>query len=177
MEIKAKCKCDLDSVKALVHLFMFKKADPKKRMTFWSISFLVLILIIIFELIMWGVKTILLVVLAVELIWLIIMWLWFVVIPKRQYKAMKSMQDALNIYTFSNDLVRIHTYGKEYHGEVEMEYSLFAKAYETEKHLFLFHTNNQVFVINKDTIEGGTVDDIRDRLTAFISDKYIICDY
>ena len=31
MEIRAKCKYDLDSVKALTHLTMYKKADPKKK--------------------------------------------------------------------------------------------------------------------------------------------------
>ena len=35
MEIKAKCKYDLDSVKALTHLTMYKKADLRKRLIFW----------------------------------------------------------------------------------------------------------------------------------------------
>lgn len=37
MEIIAKCKFDFESIKALTHLSLFKKANPKKRFLTWSI--------------------------------------------------------------------------------------------------------------------------------------------
>ena len=39
MEIKAKGIFDFESIKALSHLQMFGKNDPKKRMRFWSVLF------------------------------------------------------------------------------------------------------------------------------------------
>ena len=39
MEIKAKCKADLNSVRALVHLGMFKKGSPKMHMIVWTIAY------------------------------------------------------------------------------------------------------------------------------------------
>ena len=38
-------------------------------------------------------------------------------------------------------------------------------------------TNIQVFVVDKSTIEGGTVEEIRNKLSAFVKDKYILCKY
>jgi hypothetical protein len=41
----------------------------------------------------------------------------------------------------------------------------------------LWGANNQVFVVDKSTIEGGTVEEIRNKLSAFVKDKYILCKY
>ncbi len=58
-----------------------------------------------------------------------------------------------------------------------MEYSLFTKVYETSDYFFLYQTNNQVFLVDKSTVEGGSVDDIRNKLSSFVKDKYYICKY
>lgn len=47
MEIKAKGKMNFDAISALIHLWMFKKADPKKRMCFWTIAYAILMAIAI----------------------------------------------------------------------------------------------------------------------------------
>lgn len=70
MEIKAKCKYDFDSVKALTHLTMYKKADPKKRLIFWSAAFLILSIIIILEIVAFSMDTILLILLGVNILFL-----------------------------------------------------------------------------------------------------------
>ena len=49
MEIRAKGRFDYNSIKALTHLWMFKKADPKKRMIFWTITYIVLLSIILLD--------------------------------------------------------------------------------------------------------------------------------
>ena len=41
----------------------------------------------------------------------------------------------------------------------------------------MFQTKNQVLLVDKNTIEGGTVEDIRNKLTTYVKDKYIICKY
>ena len=55
MEIRAKSKYNFDSVKALAHLTIFKKANPKKRMIFWTVVFAILLGIIILEMVVFGI--------------------------------------------------------------------------------------------------------------------------
>ena len=92
-------------------------------------------------------------------------------------KATAKMKDAVNEYIFLDDMIKVFTKSDEYNGEAKIEYSLFAKVYETSKYLFMYQTNNQAFVIDKSTIEGGTTEDIRMKLYSFLGDKYIICKY
>jgi len=177
MEIKAKCKFDMESTKALIHLTMFKKADPQKRMILWSVTYLILFAIIILELIAFGSETTLLILLGVEVIWLLLMYHWYFMIPKIRYKALANLKDAENEYIFSDSKLKVSTNADEYNGSAEIEYSFFAKAFETSKFFFLYQTNNQVFVVDKATIEGGTAEIIRNKLKIYIKDKYIVCKY
>ena len=177
MEIKAKCKYDFDSVKALSRLTMFKKENPIKRMKLWSVAFAILSGIIILEMVVFGVDSILFVLLGVEIIWLMALCFWYFFIPKIQYKSLSKMKDIENEYIFCDDKLKAFTKSQEYNGEAEIEYSLFVKVYETSKHLFLYQTNNQVFIVDKATIEGGTAEEIRNKLSIFVKDKYILCKY
>ncbi len=177
MEIRAKCRFDFNSIRALTHLSLFKKANPKKRITFWSVAFAILFIIIIFEIIAFGADTILLVLLGVEIVWLILMYFWYFIIPKMQYKSLAKMKDAENEYIFCDNVLKVFTKSQEYNGEAEIEYSLFVKVYETTQYLFLYQTNNQVFIVDKSTVEGGTAEDIRNKLSTYVKNKYIICKY
>lgn len=87
------------------------------------------------------------------------------------------MQNVENEYMFSDNVLKVFSKSQEYNGEAQIEYSFFVKVYETTKYLFLYETNNQVFVVDKSTIEGGTVEDIRNKLSTFVKDKYITCKY
>ncbi|MBR4863939.1 MAG: YcxB family protein [Oscillospiraceae bacterium] len=177
MEIKAKCKYDFDSVKALTHLTMYKKADPKKRLIFWSAAFLILSIIIILEIVAFSMDTILLILLGVNILFLFLIFFWYFIIPRIQYKSLAKMQNVENEYMFGDNVLKVFSKSQEYNGEAQIEYSFFVKVYETTKYLFLYKTNNQVFVVDKSTIEGGTVEEIRNKLSAFVKDKYIICKY
>ncbi len=177
MEIRAKCKYDFDSVKALIHLTMFKKTNPKKRLMFWTVAFAILFGIIILEMVVFGVDSILLVLLGVEIIWLIVLYFCYFFIPKIQYKSLSIMKNIENEYIFCDDELKAFTTSEEYSGEVAIVYSFFVKVYETTKYLFLYQTNNQVFIVDKSTVEGGTIEEIRNKLCDFVKDKYILCKY
>ena len=177
MEIKAKCKYDLDSVKALTYLTMYKKSDPRKRLIFWSTAFAILFIIIILEIIAFGFDTILAVLLGAEIFGLLLIYFSYFIIPKIQYKSLAKMQNVENQYIFCDNVLKAFTKSQEYNGEAEIEYSFFVKVYETSRYLFLYQTNNQVFIVDKNTIEGGTVEEIRNKLSAFATNKYIICKY
>ena len=109
MEIKARCKYDFESVRALAHLTMFKKANPKKRLMFWTGAFALLFGIIVLEIILFGVDTILLVLLGLVIIWLLVLYFWYFFIPKIQYKSLSKMKDIQNEYIFCNDELKAFT--------------------------------------------------------------------
>lgn len=176
MEIKAKCQFDFEAMRALSHLAVFKKSNPKKRFLTMSISSVVLVLVIILEIVIFSDANLVgLLCLAIVLL-LFECYLYFL-LPKISYKATAKMKDAVNEYIFLDDMIKVFTKSDEYNGEAKIEYSLFAKVYETSKYLFMYQTNNQAFVIDKSTIEGGTTEDIRMKLYSFLGDKYIICKY
>ncbi len=176
MEIKAKCKFDFESIKALTHLSLFKKASPKKRFLTWSIISTILAVIIVLEMIIFSDPMLIEVLLVAIVLFLFECYLYFL-LPKIRYKAVAKMKDAENEYIFCDNVLITFTKSQEYNGEAEIEYSLFVKAYETSKYFFMYQTNNQVFIVDKSTVEGGTVEDIRSKLTTHIKDKYIICKY
>ena len=175
MEIRAKCKFDFESIRALTHLSLFKKANPKKRLLTWSIISGILAVIIILEMIIFS-DAMLIELLCVAVILFLLGYLYFL-LPKIRYKALAKMKAAENEYIFCDNVLKTFTKSQEYNGEAEVEYSLFVKVYETSRHLFLYQTNNQVFIIDKNTIEGGTAEDIRNKLSSFVKDKYVICKY
>ena len=176
MEIRAKCKFDFESIRALTHLSLFKKANPKKRFLTWSIISAILVVIIIFEMIVFSDAMLVELLCVVIILFLLECYLYFL-LPKIRYKALAKMKEVENEYIFFDNVLKTFTKSQEYNGEAEIEYSLFVRVYETTKHLFLYQTNNQVFIVDKSTIDGGTIEDVRNKLTAFVKDKYIICKY
>ena len=177
MEIRAKCKYDYDSVKALTHLTMFKKANPKKRLTFYSVAFAILFAVIILEIIAFGADTILFILLGVEIAVQVLLCFWYFIVPKMQFKSMAKMKNIENQYIFGDNALKVFTKSEDYNGEAEIEYSFFVRVYETTKYFFIHQTNNQVFLVDKSTVEDGTIEEIRNKLSTFVKDKYIICKY
>ena len=176
MEIKAKCKFDFDSIRALTHLSLFKKANPKKRFFTWSIISAILAVVVIFEMIVFSDAMLIELLCVAGVLFLLESYLYFL-LPKIRYKALAKMKNAENEYIFCDNVLKTFTKSQEYNGEAEIEYSLFVKVYETTKYQFLYQTNNQVFIVDKNTVEGGTTDDIKNKLSFYVKDKYIICKY
>lgn len=176
MEVKASARLDFDGIRALVHLSMFKKKDPKKGMIIISLVLSVLIMINIIAIIV-----------DYDLIFLVTMYLLlliaflecykYFILPKIRYKNSAKMQGTVNEYVFSDSVLKICTKGPEYCGTAEVAYSVFVKAYETSKYIFIFQPNNTAYVVETSSVSGGTVEDIRNMLSAFVKDKYYICNY
>ena len=176
MQIKAKCKFDFESIRALTHLSLFKKANPKKWFLIWSIISAILAVVVILEMIVFS-DAMLIELLCVAVVLFLLECYLYLLLPKISYKSLAKMKDAENQYIFCDDVLKTFTKSQEYNGEAEIEYSLFVKVYETSRYLFLYQTNNQVFIVDKNTIEGGTVEEIRNKLSAFATNKYIVCKY
>ena len=136
-----------------------------------------LLFVIIAELIVFGFDSALSNLIYVDLFIIALdLYLYFVA-PKLRYRALEKMKDIENNYLFKDNALKVSSKSEEYSGEAEIEYSLFIKVYETSAYFFLFQPNNQAFIIDKSTIEGGSADDIRNKLTSFVKNKYFICRY
>ena len=178
MEIKAKGKLDFKAIKALTHLTMFKKANPKKSFLTLLIILTVLTGILVFEMIFFSDYTLLLsLTLSLDFFLVLLLCYSYFLLPKITYKSMAKMKDAENEYIFYDGFLKGFTKINEYNAEARIEYSSLVKVYETSKYLFLYQTKQQAYIVDKSTIEGGTVEEIRNNISAFLKDKYIICKY
>ena len=177
MEIIAKCKYDLDAVKALIHQTMFKKRDPKKILVFWSVLCPIVLLLIGVDMIAFGPDACLWVLLGAEILGMSLIYFSYFITPRIQYHSLAKMQNVENRYIFCDHVMKAFTTSQVYNGQAEIEYTLFLKAYETSRYLFLYQTRKQIFIVDKNTIEGGTVEDLRNLLSAVLKDKYFLCAY
>lgn len=177
MEIRAKCKFDFDAIKALTHLSTYKKSNPKRTVRSRAILYFVLLLMVIAELIVFGFNFFPIILIVVALFAIAVDLFMYFALPQIQYKALAKMKNAENNYLFCDNVIKVLTKSEEYNGEAEIEYSLLVKVYETAKYFFLYQTDNQVFLVEKSTIENGSVDDIRNKLSSFVKDQYFICKY
>lgn len=177
MEIRAKSKFDFETSKALAHLSFYKKNNPKTTM-------ITRVLLNVFFFVIVGIQYIVLdfskvmLVLAFCFIFIALIDAFgYFILPKIQHKSLSKMQDTENEYIFYDNYIKEFSKSREYTAEADIEYSLFVKVYETSKYFFLFQTQNQAYIIDKSTIEGGTAEDIKNKLLSFVGDKYIVCKY
>ena len=178
MEIRAKCRFDQASIKALTRLSVYKKHSPKKTVIARSIVAVILILMCIAEMIVFGFDSILIVLIVGSLLLILIDCYYYFLLPKIRYKMLANMQEKEVQYVFSDNALRVFTGGtEEYSGESTVGYSFLVKCYETSEYLFLFQTKMHVFIVDKSTVEGGSVDDIRAVLSGVLKEKYIVCKY
>lgn len=176
MEVKASGTLDLEGIRALIHLSMFKKNDPKKGIIIIALVFSVLIVLNIAAICVYY-SPIFFVTMYLLLLLAFINCYKYFIFPKKSYKNLSKMQGTVNEYVFCDSVLKISTKNREHNGEAEYEYSVFVKAYETSRYLFLYQSNNTAFVVDLSTVSGGTVLDIRNKLSSFLHEKYIICNY
>lgn len=177
MEIRAKSKFDLESIRALCHLQFYGKANPKVRMRIRMCCYIALLSLIVVELVIFGFERRTLILLGVWLMMILLECFAFFISPKIQFRALAKLQYAENQYTFCDDVLKVVTVSEYIQGKEELQYSLFVKVYETSDFFFLFQTRNQVLIVDKSTIENGTEEDLRNKLTASVQGKYIVCHY
>ena len=100
MEVRASCKYDLEAIRALTRLSMFKKADPKKRMILWNGIYVVLLLVVIAEIILFGPDTMLFTLLGLCFLFPLLGGYMYFVLPRLQYRSLSKLRDAENSFTF-----------------------------------------------------------------------------
>lgn len=177
MEINATAIYDLRTIKAMVHLQLFGKAEPKKRMIMWGVLYAVLAAVLILRIWAYGSSATLWLMLAMLV--LIELWMLFMyfVMPTIQYNATVKLADIQNSYVFKEDELEIASSKEGYSGEVSLKYNMIFRVMETGEFLFIFQNKTQVYIVDKRTIEGGSWIDVRNKLEPLLGKKYIICRY
>ena len=177
MEIKAKATYNLEAMKALTHLWMFKKSDPKKHMIMWSVLDFLLLVILIAELIMFGVSLITLVLVGADVFLCLLECYWYFILPKIRYNTLGKLKDATNEYTFYDDMMCGVTKSDEYNGESEIKYTGISKVYETSKYFFIYYTKNQTFIVERNSLAVSDAEKVSGVLKAVLGKNYIVCNY
>lgn len=80
-------------------------------------------------------------------------------------------------FVFSEDSMYVHSDSELHKTDSTMKYEVLFKVMETEERLFLFQTKAQAFVVDKSTIEGGSIEDLRKVIKDVLGKKYIKCKY
>lgn len=175
MEIKASGKLSYDGIKYLIHTNMFKKLNPKVGMTLFSVPCLLAFLYYL----LCSIKFSSLYLPTASYLFLILYLLCLVYffLPMVRYKKLSKFKDAVNEYTFYDDKICICSQNDLYKSSAEMKYELIERVIETRKYLFIFKDKAQAYMVEKNTITNGTIDDLRRKLIFYVGDKYRIYNY
>ncbi len=92
----------------------------------------------------------------------------FIVIPKRWLKLHKAKPDQVDSYTFSDSKIFIKSYSSASSINGTFNYSAINKVVEQENYIFIYIEKTRVLVIDKSTITGGTVENIRNVIISYI---------
>lgn len=176
MDIYGRSVLDYPSLEALIHLSMFKKKAPMGRLFFMTTCFLIVVAMDLLLYFTVGSHNIFFCVIIMAVLVLLTMF-WIFVLPSIRYKALGNMQGAENHYVFSEHYFTVTSYGAVHEGQSSYDYSMLVKAYETSAYFFFFISQNQVFMVDKASVSGGTVFDLRWRVQSRLGKKYYICKY
>lgn len=176
MEIKAKCKYDYETCKAVSRIDAYRKSNPKKVVVFRAVLCVALLLLNFAVVKFCEMPTGYGVTVAVVIVLVIDMFVYFAM-PKIQYNSMSKMKDVENNYVFYDDEFTAVSVSEHLNAKDALKYSIMIKAYETEKYFFIYISKRQLFTVDKSTLEGGTAEDLRDKLFSVLGKKYIRCKY
>ena len=176
MEIKAKCKYDYETMKALTRLWFAGKGNPKTIFIALLAGVSALLVICLLEIFLFSNNNFAILLVALPFLGFLFIYFYFI-LPRIRYNAMSKLQNAETEFVFYDNSMKAFTTGEGIAGQSEIQYSLLVKAYETSKYIFIFQTKSSVFVVDKSTITDGAPEDIRNRLHAFLGANYYICKY
>ena len=109
MEIKATATMNLETLCALSHLLMFRKANPKIRMLLWAVFYVLILGFVVWQIVLNGPEDSLVLSALILLAAAGMGCYLFFMMPRKRYKNLGKMRDALNTYTFTEDTLLVDT--------------------------------------------------------------------
>lgn len=165
MEIKASSKYDWETIKKFNNFNSYVRFKALKIVML--ISNLVLAAMVVFLCVMNAFTTDLIgncvLVLFVDIFFIFINHVY----PKIQYNKSKLLHGMVNEFTFGDDAMLLEQNGENANNTETMKYSAIWKVYEAKDNIYIYINPNQSYIVDKSTVTGGTVADLR----AFLMEK------
>lgn len=177
MEIAASCKFDYDSMRALCHSSLYRIFSPRFAFGLTCGCAAVTAAVSVLGLFLNSSTHHDVTMLVVALILMALNFYLYFGLPRLQYRSLGKLQYTENHYVFLANSLKVTSSSATYHGEGEYAYATFTRVRETSHYLFLFLSQRQVFVVDKATVAGGTVEQIRAALHPFVKYNYTTCKF
>lgn len=162
MEIRGKSTYDWQSVKKFQNFSFFKRR--KWLFVLWTFAFVLSIFGFIVEIITDNFDSDS----ATRLILLVFVALWLAfmvgIYPKIRYNKNKLIHNMENEFVFTEDGFTMCQHGDGTDSSSDMKYSVVFKVFEANEFFYIYLTKNQVYMVEKATIEGGSPYDLRELL-------------
>ena len=173
----ASCTCDYGAIRALTHLALYGKNDPRKRLVFWSCVYGILIILLLPALLKteWTAQN-LGSYIRIGICCCIVPLLHFG-LPRLHYSAMGKLKNTVNEYVFLEERLLIQSTGNGTRSEVSVSYASLIKCMETGRYLFLWQSKKQGLIVDKTTFNGGMPQQLREKLCSILGKNYVICNY
>ncbi len=163
MNIRASIILDKAAVRALTHLSLFGKRKPKSCVAALLVSWLLLLLFSVSEMIAFGFNYLVLTIIIASTFSAIIMSYLYFILPTLQWKNLGKLQNTINTYDFFDTYFIVSTEGESISATSNLEYCALVRASETERYFFLWQTKASAFIIDKFVL-AERADELRDAL-------------
>ncbi len=177
MEIKAQGTLNYETVKASLHVTIYKKTKPKKAVALRLLFTALAMAFCIFNMVAFGFSSYMLLSFFAMLLGGFIFIYMYFLLPKIRFKAMGKMQNVTNNYVFTDNAIICSSSTDGYEGKAEVNYSVICKVIETSQYMLIYQTSNNFYVLEKATVSGGSVDDLRRKLFCLLGENYVIYNY
>ena len=173
MEIRASSKLDLRTYKAL-----YRASGSVKNTVIISVYALLLAYfayyMIRYDILMYKTATVNTVWFFVSLAFITAMIVIMLTAPNRSYKQLGKRRDSVTEFVFYDDVFENACNGEGYEGSVRIGYDQIEKVIETPEFFFIFGTKHSASPVDKSTIEGGTAEQLAERLRDAVGEKYSV---
>ncbi len=176
MQITAQGKMDADAIKALNHVLMFGKKEPKKQFTLRCAMLLVLFALFVIYGVTLGFDAFVWLFLFACGVCLLLQCYLYFLLPNLHIKAMGQLLGCVNQYEFDEEIFSVTSDTPEFNGTSQINYALVKKVYETGKYIFLVMTNHTTYIVNRDSFDHESQKSLQELLCKKI-EKYIYCNY
>ena len=165
MEITAFTVYDWKTVKKFNHFHNFKKNKFKKA----SLPIILIALVISFLgflvcYLLDGIDSTLITLLIVEIVGaLILLFSWFIM-PIISFNINKLAKNSKNEFVFKEETLVASGKTDDMSGSTEINYKKLDCIYETNEYLYVYINKNQAFIVEKASVSGGSLEELRTHL-------------
>jgi len=172
MEITASSVNNLKAYNTLVRSGMSKKWNPKKQFAIITIGLIIALVFFVLDMVFNGITNRSWLYLAFIIFAAVIYYLCYFIFPRFQYKTAGG---ANYKFTFTDD--EIHITSNTYDETDILKYRSLFQAVETHEYLFIYMYKSFAYIIDKNTISNGTIEDIKKTISAAVPGRYITYNY